>query len=66
MNSNINIDTNKKNPLQLFDLDDVGISFFDNLKDEKNTTIKKAKPKPKEEQINTNSKKKRKRKRKKF
>ena len=68
-NLNINIDTNKKNPPKInnpeenliqntFDLDDVGISFFDNLKDEKNTTIKKAKPKPKEEPINTNSKKK--------
>ena len=67
INLDINIDTNKKNPPQLnnqkensiqniFDLDDVGISFFDDLKDEKNTTVKKAKPKPKEEQINTNSK----------
>ena len=65
-NLNINIDTNKKNPPKInnpeenliqntFDLDDVGISFFDNLKDEKNTTIKKAKQKPKEKPINTNS-----------
>ena len=55
-NVNINLITNKKNdqsnkvennqntPLaNIFDLDNIGISFFDTLKDEKNTTIKKTK-----------------------
>ena len=62
-NININISTNKKNPQSnnadvnllknIFDLEDVGESFFDNLKDEKNTTVKKAKPK--EEHSNTST-----------
>ena len=62
-NINININTNKKNPQSnnadvnllknIFDLEDVGESFFDNLKDEKNTTVKKAKPK--EEHSNTST-----------
>ena len=62
-NININISTNEKNPQQnnadvnllknIFDLEDVGESFFDNLKDEKNTTVKKAKPK--EEHSNTST-----------
>ena len=62
-NKNINISTNKKNPQlnnadvnllkNIFDLEDVGESFFDNLKDEKNTTVKKAKPK--EDHSNTNT-----------
>ena len=54
--NNINFETNKKNVksnnnkeeniLQdVFDINDIGVSFFDDLKDEKNTTIKKAKPK---------------------
>ena len=62
-NKNINISTNKKNPQlnnadvnllkNIFDLEDVGESFFDNLKDEKNTTVKKAKPKENHSNRNT-------------